>query len=73
MIQGASLYKIIFILQVIFYVLAWLGAIMAKKQIKIKILFIPYYFTFMNLNVLKAFFYLKRQKGKGTWEKAKRG
>ena len=73
MIQGASLYKIIFILQVIFYVLAWLGAIMAKKQIKIKILFIPYYFTFMNLNVLKAFFYLKRHKGKGTWEKAKRG
>ena len=73
MIQGASLYKIIFILQVIFSVLAWLGAIMAKKQIKIKILFIPYYFTFMNLNVLKAFFYLKRHKGKGTWEKAKRG
>lgn len=73
MTQGTSLYKIIFILQVIFYVLAWLGAIMAKKQIKIKILFIPYYFTFMNLNVLKAFFYLKRHKGKGTWEKAKRG
>ena len=73
MTQGTSLYKIIFILQVIFYVLAWLGAIMAKKQIKIKILFIPYYFTFMNLNVLKAFFYLKRHKGKGTWEKANRG
>ena len=36
MTQGTSLYKIIFILQVIFYVLAWLGAIMAKKQIKIK-------------------------------------
>ena len=72
-IQGASLYKLIFILQIIFYVLAWLGAIMAKKQIKIKILFIPYYFMFMNLNVLKALFYLKKHKGKGTWEKAKRG
>ena len=72
-IQGASLYKIIIILQIIFYVLACLGAIMAKKQIKIKILFIPYYFMFMNLNVLKALFYLKKHKGKGTWEKAKRG
>ena len=71
--QGASLYKIIIILQIIFYVLACLGAIMAKKQIKIKILFIPYYFMFMNLNVLKALFYLKKHKGKGTWEKAKRG
>lgn len=72
-VQGASLYKIILILQIIFYVLACLGAIMAKKQIKIKILFIPYYFMFMNLNVLKALFYLKKHKGKGTWEKAKRG
>lgn len=72
-VQGASLYKIILILQIIFYVLAWLGAIMAQKQIKIKILFIPYYFMFMNLNVLKALFYLKKHKGKGTWEKAKRG
>ncbi len=34
--QGASLYKIIIILQIIFYVLACLGAIMAKKTDKNK-------------------------------------
>lgn len=68
----SSLYKIILALQILFYAMAWLGAIQAKKQIKVKILFIPYYFTFMNLNVLKAFLYLKKNKGKGTWEKAKR-
>lgn len=66
------LYSVIFVLQVIFYLLAWTGASLARKQIKVKILFIPYYFTFMNLNVLKGFFYLKKHKGKGTWEKANR-
>ena len=71
--QTSVLYDTMLILQIIFYILAWTGAIMAKKQIKIKILFIPYYFTFMNLNVLKAFSYLNKHKGKGTWEKAKRG
>lgn len=68
----APVYCIILALQIIFYALAWTGALLAKKQIKIKILFIPYYFTFMNLNVLKGFFYLKKHKGKGTWEKANR-
>ena len=72
MIQDSIMYKVIFILQTIFYLLACLGAILATKQIKIKILFIPYYFIFMNLSVLKAFFYLKKFNGKGTWEKVKR-
>ena len=70
MIQDSIMYKVIFILQTIFYLLACLGAILATKQIKI--LFIPYYFIFMNLSVLKAFFYLKKFNGKGTWEKVKR-
>lgn len=65
-------YCVILALQIIFYTLAWTGALLAKKQIRIKILLIPYYFTFMNLNVLKGFFYLKKHKGKGTWEKANR-
>lgn len=68
----SPLYTVILALQILFYCLAWAGALLAKKQIKIKILFIPYYFTFMNLNVLKAFSYLKKHKGKGTWEKANR-
>ena len=42
------------------------------KQIKNKLLFIPYYFLFMNVNVLKGIRYLKKKKGSGAWEKAKR-
>jgi len=36
------------------------------------LLFIPYYFLFMNVNVLKGIRYLKKKKGNGAWEKAKR-
>lgn len=53
--------------------MAWCGARLEKRQLKIKELFIPDYFTFMNVNVLKAFIYLRKNKGKGAWEKAKRG
>ena len=66
------LYSSVLLLQLIFCVLAFLGYRMQQQQIKIKILFIPYYFLFMNLNVLKAFTYLMKHKGTGIWEKAKR-
>ena len=65
-------YSIIFVLQIVFYSMAFLGYVMQQKQIKIKMLFIPYYFLFMNLNVLKGFFYLRKHKGNGAWEKAQR-
>lgn len=65
-------YLILLILQLLFYGMAALGAYLQQRRIKIKLLFIPYYFVFMNLNVLKAFGYLKKHKGKGSWEKAKR-
>lgn len=65
-------YFIILVLQVIFYTLAIIGYYMQQKQIKSKFLFIPYYFLFMNLNVIKAFFYLRKNKGSGIWEKAQR-
>ena len=59
--------------QSLFYVLALLGWYFENKKIKIKILFIPYYFFIMNLSV---FLGLKRYiKGQQTvnWERAKRG
>lgn len=69
---GTETYRIILLLQCLFYASAWLGAYLAGRQIKVKILFIPYYFTFMNLNVLRAFFYLSKHKGQGTWAKSER-
>jgi len=70
---GSLLYTLFLILQVMFYLLAFLGKGSEDKKLRNKILFVPYYFLFMNLNVIKGFIYLiKKQRGDGTWEKAKR-
>ncbi len=58
---GCWLYWTILGLQAAFYLLA---------ACRVKL---PYYFVFMNLNVLQAVNYLrKKKKGTGAWEKAKR-
>lgn len=66
-------YSILFWLQILFYLSALLGWYLENRSIRIKILFIPYYFFIMNLSV---FLGLKRYlKGSQTvnWERAKRG
>lgn len=65
-------YVILLIMQCTFYLLAFLGYMYSRKEIRHKILFIPYYFLFMNLNVFRAYSYLLRKNNTGIWEKAKR-
>ena len=65
-------YGVLLAMQVLFYGLGYWGYYLSTKQIKNKLLFIPYYFLFMNVNVLKGIRYLKNKKGSGAWEKAKR-
>lgn len=67
-----ALYVGLLLAQVIFYLTAYWGYVLSRKQIKNKILYIPYYFVFMNVNVVKGIFYLKNKKGSGVWERAKR-
>jgi cellulose synthase/poly-beta-1,6-N-acetylglucosamine synthase-like glycosyltransferase len=65
------LYIILLLLQIGFYILGFFGYYLAKRKIKNKILFIPYYFLFMNINVFKGIPYLIKKKN-GTWDKARR-
>ena len=65
-------YGTFFFLQVLFYVLGLWGYSLSTKKIKNKILYIPYYFLFMNVNVLKGIHYLRNRKGSGAWDKSKR-
>jgi len=67
------LYSVLLALQSLFYLAGAWGHHCAQKQIKNKLFYIPYYFLFMNLSVIKGFWYLKNKKGSGIWEKAKRG
>lgn len=70
--SASMLPLVLLVLQFLFYLLGFAGYINSKKEIKNKILFVPYYFLFMNLNVLKAYSYLIKKNNTGVWEKAKR-
>jgi cellulose synthase/poly-beta-1,6-N-acetylglucosamine synthase-like glycosyltransferase len=66
-------YTLLFWSQILFYLAALLGWYLENRSIRLKLLFVPYYFFIMNLSV---FLGLKRYlKGSQTvnWERAKRG
>ncbi len=68
-----NIYTLLFFGQILFYLSALLGWFFENRKIKVKVLFIPYYFFIMNLSVYLGF---KRYiKGSQTvnWVRAKRG
>ncbi|QXV64688.1 glycosyltransferase family 2 protein [Mucilaginibacter sp. 21P] len=65
-------YTALFAAQVLFYCLAFLGFVMEKRQIRIKALFIPYYFCVMNYAVLAGIIRYFTKKQSSVWEKAQR-
>ncbi|MEZ2335807.1 glycosyltransferase family 2 protein [Mucilaginibacter sp. RCC_168] len=69
---GATGYQMLLLAQILFYVLALLGFIMEKKQLRIKVLFIPYYFCVMNYAVLAGIIRYFTSKQSAVWEKAQR-
>lgn len=73
LLKAGTIYNWIWILQIIFYLAAFAGYLLEKNGKKNKILYVPYYFLFMNLNVFRGMAYLKSHKSSGAWEKAKRG
>nr|MBF6627433.1 glycosyltransferase family 2 protein [Proteiniphilum sp.] len=70
--EPALLFQLAGLLQLLFYLSALVGSYLAHHAIRNKILFIPYYFLFMNLNVFKGMAYLRRFEGNAAWEKARR-
>lgn len=71
-LQGSMFYQVILVLQVGFYLIALLGWWLQKKKLKIKGLFIPYYFVVMNLSVFLGFWRFVKGQQSVMWEKAKR-
>lgn len=66
------IYQIILSAQVLFYLASFAGYILESKKIKIKILFIPFYFTMMNYAAIAGTFRYFKGKQSAAWEKAKR-
>ena len=69
---GGLLYNIIMLMQILFYTAAGLGWWFAAKNKKIKVLYVPYYFIFMNAALFLGFFRYVNKKQTVLWEKAKR-
>ncbi len=70
---STDLFPVIFWLQILFYVAALLGWFLEHRSIKIKILFIPYYFFIMNLSVFLGLRRFLKGQQSVNWERAKRG
>jgi len=66
------LYCIIGVLQLLFYLSALTGHILKQIGHRNKLLYVPCYFMFMNLNVFLGIRYLMTHNSSGTWEKARR-
>ena len=67
-----TLYAVTLGLQCAFYLAALAGRTLERSGRRSRLLFIPYYFLFMNLNVFRGTAYLATHRGRGAWEKAKR-
>jgi len=68
----APFYKNILILQLVFYGLAFLGYLFSKTKIKLQILFVPFYFVFMNTALFFGFIDFLQDKSHTVWDKAER-
>ncbi len=73
-IQGDSstVYQILLAAQVIFYAASLTGWLLERKEIKVKALFIPYYFCMMNYAVIRGIFRYFAGTQSAAWEKAQR-
>lgn len=71
-IQTLQFYQLILALQVVFYLAALLGWWLQTQKLKLKVLFVPYYFVVMNLSVFLGFWRFIKGRQSVVWEKAKR-
>lgn len=70
--SGGAIYQLILVGQVAFYLLAFAGWVLESQKIKVKALFVPYYFCMMNYAVLAGIRRYFKGSQSAAWEKAKR-
>ena len=67
-----SFYTLFLYLQIFLYFLTLVGWYFENKKLHFKILFVPYYFVFVNLNAIRGMIRYFKGKQSVTWEKSKR-
>jgi len=66
------IYEYLLYAQIVFYVTALIGWFLENRAIRVKLLFVPYYFLMMNYAVFVGFGRWLKGSQKVTWERAKR-
>lgn len=69
---GAFIYQLFLLAQLTFYGMAFAGFILAKRQVKSKLLYVPFYFVFMNVAVYQGFGRFLRKKQSAVWDRSQR-
>lgn len=70
--ESPRIYTYFFVAQILFYTLAWTGWLFASRNVRVKTLYIPYYFMFMNLSVFVGFSRFLSNRQPAVWEKSAR-
>ena len=65
-------YKVLFAGQILFYLLSVIGLYFESRNVRIKVLFIPYYFCVMNYAVVAGLIRYFKKNQSAAWEKSKR-
>ncbi len=63
---------VLFTGQCLFYAAAYAGYRLEHQKLRVKALFVPFYFTFMNVCAILGFFRYWKGNTSGMWEKARR-
>lgn len=66
------IYQVLLVAQLLLYVLALTGWLFERREIKIKLFFVPFYFYLMNYAVIMGIIRYFSQKQSVVWEKVKR-
>ncbi len=66
------IYQVLLVAQLLLYVLALTGWLFERREIKIKLFFVPFYFCLMNYAVIMGIIRYFSQKQSVVWEKVKR-
>ncbi len=70
--NGSMFYNFILLCQLLFYIAAFAGWMLERREIKVKVLFIPYYFCMMNYAVVRGIFRYAFGAQSAAWEKSQR-
>jgi poly-beta-1,6-N-acetyl-D-glucosamine synthase len=72
LLNEGLVYQVAAGMQVVFYSLAGVGYLLRNRSIRVKLVHIPFYFTFMHVCVVRGWWRFAKGKQAVTWEKALR-